>query len=123
MLWYRFVGAAHWVFHGSQLIAGLCLALLGFLDIGSKHLDIELLQDDASQNTVNPLYRILFHEVPLVIIGMVYLVVYMGSGAAIWLLQRRQDKRDKGKHILVQEPERGLGVELDSEAHQMEERQ
>lgn len=93
MLWYRFLGAAHWIYHGSQLIAGVCLGLLGFLDIGPKHLDISRLKVDGDLN-VNPLYQILFNEIPLVIIAMVYLVVYMGSGLAIWFLQRRQDRSD-----------------------------
>lgn len=127
MLWYRFLGAAHWIYHGSQLVAGICLGLLGFLDIGPKHIDIVQLDENGTQ-IVNPLYRILLDEVPLVIIAMVYLVVYVGSGVAIWCLQLRQDKRDssrrgsQGRGINQGEKaERGLGVEVDSETIPLEE--
>jgi hypothetical protein len=129
MLWYRFLGAAHWIYHGSQLIAGVCLGLLGLLDIGPKHLDITHLDSDGPQR-VNPLYEVLFHEIPLVMIAMVYLVVYVGSGAAIWLLQRRQNGRSRGKETAAPDADRpgsrqhqaSLGIEVDPEAFPLAER-
>lgn len=138
MLWYRFIGAAHWIYHGSQLVAGISLGILGLLDIGNKHVDITTIESQGLQ-TLNPLYRILFHEVPLVIIAMVYLVVYLGSGAALWLLQRRQEKRrkvdDTEKRKLDPSPgeqrrsddapraeDRGLGVQADDQRDAMQER-
>lgn len=126
MLWYRFIGPAHWVYHGSQIIAGICLGLLGLLDIGNKHLDITTIAEQGDQR-VAPLYEVIFHEIPLVIIAMVYLAVYVGSGAAVWYVQRRRDKREaerrrkedtEGEGAVrddndTSEGEGGLEVELD----------
>ena len=144
MLWYRFIGPAHWIYHGSQIIAGICLSLLGLLDIGNKHLDLSKLQgNNNGDQEVNPLYKVLFEEVPLVIISMVYLGIYVGSGAAIWILQRVHDKRaerdrvdkEKGKENVDVELWRrggagdersvsgpGLGVEVDSDDYELRER-
>lgn len=89
MLWYRFSGAAHWVYHGAQLVAGVCLGLLGLLNIGPKKLDIAHLNAEGAA-TLNPLYQVVYHEIPLVIIASVYAAVYIGCGGVLWFMQRRQ---------------------------------
>lgn len=96
------------------------------LDIGNKHLDITTIAEQGDQR-VAPLYEVIFHEIPLVIIAMVYLAVYVGSGAAVWYVQRRRDKREaerrrkedtEGEGVVrddndTRDGEGGLEVELD----------
>jgi hypothetical protein len=104
MLWYRFSGAAHWIYHGGLLVAGVCLGLLGLLNIGPKKLDIAHLDAEGAAK-LNPLYQVVYHEIPLVIIASVYLVVYAGCGGLLWFMQRRQRLRARQTPGMVSKAE------------------
>lgn len=89
VLWYRYDGIAHHIIHGGQVVMGICLALLGFLDVGQKR--IRFLDNDGNMNTdisLNPLYNLLSVGLPLMVVFLVFLLLYAGSIAVLWTLHR-----------------------------------
>ena len=94
MAWYRFTGVAHNLVHVPQIIFGVALGLLGLLDIGPKKFNITDI--DGNNNfitSVNPLYRVVFDEAPLVIVAVVYLVVWLITALGLWWVSRRERTR------------------------------
>lgn len=92
MLWYRFLGPGHFIIHGCQIAAGIILGLLGLLNIGNKHGQFAVLEDDPehhSQN-VNPMYQLTMVGAPLIVIMGVYLITYLGSTCAMTWIQWRK---------------------------------
>ena len=90
MLWYRFKGPAHWIIHGPQLLGGVALGFLGFLDMGNKNVEL-VIEKPAYLDLqhVNPLYRVVTHDVPLAVVAGVYLVSYLGSVIALHIFARK----------------------------------
>lgn len=100
MAWYRFTRIAHYLIHLPQIIFGVALGLLGLLDIGPKRFNIGDIQDDSSFVTsVNPLYRVVFDEAPLVIVAVVYLVVWLITVAGLWWVERKAHRRLQSQHL------------------------
>ena len=58
------------------MAAGVCVALLGLLDIGSREVDLSLYSNDGSGST--PMYILVLQEVPLVIVSGMYAIVFLG---------------------------------------------
>lgn len=90
-LWYRYDGIAHHIIHGGHVIMGVCLSALGFLDIGPKV--IHFLDDDGNANadiSLNPMYNLLGVGLPLMVVFLVFLILYAGSIAVLWMLHRWQ---------------------------------
>jgi hypothetical protein len=99
MLWTHYTGVAHYVIHGTQYVAGLVLALLGLLDIGGKHFDINA--EDNLKGT-NPFYHLVAEKWPLGIIAMIYFFVYFAPMAWLTWWHRRKggiwDDEEVGGH-------------------------
>lgn len=94
MAWYRFTGVAHNLVHVPQIIFGVALGLLGLLDIGPKQFNIaDIDGDDNFVTQVNPLYRVVFDEAPLIIVAVVYLVVWLITALGLWWVGRRERAR------------------------------
>lgn len=96
MIWNRYRGVAHWVIHGAQLVASLVLLLLGLLSRGSKQIHVEGFLDgveDLSLDTLVPIYDLVALGLPLVIVLVVYFVAYAGSGAVMWLIVWRRERK------------------------------
>lgn len=111
MAWYRFTGAGHWIIHANQIVFGIALGLLGLLDIGPKEFDIANFTD-SSLDSVNPLYRILFNEVPLVIVAVVYLIVWLTTSAGlIWIDRRKSRARSRASSGASAGERGGAGID------------
>jgi hypothetical protein len=63
--------------HALQIISGLGLGLLGFLDIGSKRVTLD--GSDGLNHHLNPLYVLLQARMPLVMVLLVYGLVFIGG--------------------------------------------
>jgi hypothetical protein len=63
--------------HALQIISGLGLGLLGFLDIGSKRVTLD--GSDGLNHHLNPLYVLLQARMPLVMVLLVYGLVVIGG--------------------------------------------
>lgn len=91
MVRYRFTGKAGYLVHGLPILAGIVLALLGLLGIGSK--ELYLVQTDTSNFVhnahVNPLYD-LFGVWAILIVAGVYTAVNLGSMVSAVLLWFRE---------------------------------
>ena len=87
MIWTHYLGSAHYWVHGTQLLGGFTLGLLGLLSIGSA--EVEWVHTGHELDEANPLYRVLIknvsdlqtsalnrQEVPLVVVAGAYLIVY-----------------------------------------------
>jgi hypothetical protein len=71
-----------------QVIAGICVALLGLLDIGRKSVDVALYTSNGNGGA--PMYVLVLYEVPLVIVSGVYAIVFLGPVVVQeWLHRRR----------------------------------
>jgi hypothetical protein len=71
-----------------QIAAGICVSLLGLLDIGSKQVDIALYTSNGDGGA--PMYILVLYEVPLVIVSGVYAIVFLGPIVVQeWLHRRR----------------------------------
>ena len=85
MIWYRFEGYAHYIIHTLQIVAGICLGLLGLLDIGRLQADLD--GPDLLQGTA-PILRLMGHQAPLIIVAVTYWSVYYITQAALLVLDR-----------------------------------
>jgi hypothetical protein len=63
--------------HALQIISGLGLGLLGFLDIVSKRVTLD--GSDGLNHHLNPLYVLLLARMPLVMVLLVYGLVFIGG--------------------------------------------
>lgn len=71
-----------------QAAAGVCVALLGLLDLGSRRVDLDLYTNDG--DGASPMYILVLQEVPLVIVSGVYAIVFLGPVCVQeWLHRRR----------------------------------
>lgn len=71
-----------------QIAAGVCVSLLGLLDIGRKEVDIALYTNNGDGGA--PMYILVLYEVPLVIVSGVYAIVFLGPVCVQeWLHRRR----------------------------------
>ena len=68
---------ASYAVHALQIVAGLGLGLLGFLDIGSKRVTLD--GSDGLNHHLNPLYVLLQARMPLVMVLLVYALVFVGG--------------------------------------------
>jgi hypothetical protein len=59
-----------------QIAAGICVSLLGLLDIGRKEVDLALYSNNGDGGA--PMYILVLYEVPLVIVSGVYAIVFLG---------------------------------------------
>lgn len=110
MAWYRFTGTAHYLIHLPQIIFGVALGLLGLLDIGPKKFNIgDIGTDNNWTTTVNPLYRVVLDEAPLVIVAVVYLVVWLITVAGLWWVDRKAHRRAQSQYHEEKSRERGRG--------------
>lgn len=97
MTWYRFNGPRHYLLHLPQILLGIALSMLGFLDLGPKKFDLRGLdRDDHFVEHVNPLYRVLLEKAPLVIVAVVYFVVWLITTGGLWWDERRSDRAGDG---------------------------
>lgn len=89
MLWNpAYKSLAHRITLYFQIAAGVCVALLGLLDIGSRKVDLDLYSNGGTGTT--PMYLLVLEEVPLVIVSGVYAIVFLGPVAVQeWLHHRR----------------------------------
>lgn len=70
------------------MAAGVCVALLGLLDIGSRRVDLDLYTNDGAG--ASPMYILVLYEVPLVVVSGVYAIVFLGPVCVQeWLHRRR----------------------------------
>ncbi|KAK4684398.1 hypothetical protein P7C73_g5782, partial [Tremellales sp. Uapishka_1] len=75
MIWYHYIGIAHWVIHGTQIALGLAMALLGLLDIGKETVAVT---KQGILTHSNLLYELINQKLPLVIVLVVYFAAYYG---------------------------------------------
>lgn len=79
MLRYHFAGVSNKIVHGTMMGAGICLALLGLLDIGSKEVKLEELGDaylaELKTKYGNPMYKLVGARMSIAIVFIVYTVV------------------------------------------------
>lgn len=68
-----------------MLIFGIGLAMLGFLDVGSR--DIDFMRQDELSGT-NWMFRLLSSKLPLGIVVIVYAGVYCGGLLGLGILHR-----------------------------------
>ena len=76
MVWYRFVGVAHWIIHAPMLFSGVALALLGLLDLGDAGAHVGL---DGVHLGNAAIVKLTYQSLPLVIIMLVYVYTYWAS--------------------------------------------
>ena len=101
MIWYKFEGLAHWVIHAPMIVAGVFLALLGLLDIGDRTITIS-----QSGNLIgnSAIYNLLWTNLPLLIVALVYLFVYFGALIAMHFIHKRKGGiylGDEGAHFMA----------------------
>jgi len=87
MAWSKTTSTGY-IIHIIQMISGLGLGLLGFLDIGSKRVTLD--GSDGLNHHLNPLYVLLQARMPLVMVLAVYGVVYVGGTVAVRVMRRRR---------------------------------
>jgi len=90
MAWNKTTSTGY-IIHAIQMISGLGLGLLGFLDIGSKRVTLD--GSDGLNHHLNPLYVLLQARMPLVMVLAVYGVVYAGETVTGMALGRRGRRR------------------------------
>lgn len=83
--------STRYVIHAIQMIAGLGLGLLGFLDIGSKRVTLD--GSDGLNHHLNPLYVLLQARLPLVMVLGVYGAVFVGGSITGSVLGRKRGGR------------------------------
>ena len=95
-LWSRLPRTLHLIQHGTLLIAGAALLLLSLLTLGPKDYDplagINLAQDgpgaldlDPYSGLLNPFYRLLYWNMPLVLVAAVFFLAWLVvSGSTLW---------------------------------------
>ena len=109
MIWYRFEGYAHYIIHAGMLLAGSGLALLGLLDIGSHHADLEgpsLLQGTA------PILRLVGAQAPLIVVALTYWLVYYSAQIMLHVLDKlRGDVFEKERHEMAETGNAGSKAE------------
>jgi len=87
MAWNKTTSTGY-IIHIIQMISGLGLGLLGFLDIGSKRVTLD--GSDGLNHHLNPLYVLLQARMPLVMVLAVYGVVYVVGTVTGMILGRRR---------------------------------
>ena len=87
MAWNQTTGTGY-IVHAVQIIAGLGLGFLGFLDIGSKRVTLD--GSDGLNHHLNPLYVLLQARLPLVMVLGIYGVVFIGGAVTGRILRRRR---------------------------------
>ena len=85
LVWYRFVGIAHWVIHAPMLISGVTLCLLGLLDLGNPTIS---LGPDGTQEGHSAIIDLTYHSLPLAIVMIVYIGTYYISWFVMSCVQR-----------------------------------
>lgn len=79
MLRYHFAGVSNYVVHGTLVVAGVGLALLGLLDVGSKQVRLFEVGDyylqDMRASYGNPMYRLVGARMAIAVVFIVYTVV------------------------------------------------
>lgn len=94
-IWYRFEGKMQWLLHGTMMLAGTGLCLLGLLDLGHAEVEASITaESDIDFEIPSLMYRLTESGLPLIIVFMVYTSVYLGFtwGASFvsWFRSKRR---------------------------------
>ena len=92
MIWYRFSGVSHWIVHLPMLGSGATLCLLGLLDLGQYEIGVSYTVEQGSMVTKGdaPITALLFDELPLVIVMLVYIWTYFATLILIGCVHRKK---------------------------------
>ncbi|OCF41737.1 hypothetical protein I317_04441 [Kwoniella heveanensis CBS 569] len=93
--------SGNWIKNAIYILCGSFLALLGFLDIGSKDFDAFADTVENELRGVNPMYWLVHTRTPLVIVLAMYLLAYFGELITSTCIRRlrRGKPMDQGQMV------------------------